>query len=94
MEYQLVSVATVLRDYIEVEYKSQLQKDLVDIADSLYNAGLSVADFSSDYQVKYYEQTPEFWANTLADIKAIKSQLTNDRHRDDLIADYAEMIAE
>lgn len=95
MNYQLVSIATILRDYIDVAedvgYLNDEHEKLVDIADGLYNTPNTVTDMTPNYQTIYYKQTPEFWALVFKDINAIDSQV-NTHSVHDLLDDYKALM--
>ena len=50
--YQLVSMAAILRDYVDMSnwYKDDQHEKFVDIADSLYNVGIKPEDFLPIHQ--------------------------------------------
>lgn len=77
--YDAVSVATMLRDYTEVDYVSDEHKRLCDIADSLYNLPIPVDKWEDNpeynYKALYYEYGEEYWQKVLQDMGAIDSQL-------------------
>lgn len=89
--YQAVSVATMLRDFSEVEYISDEHKRLCDIADSLYNLPIPVDKWDDNpeynYKALYHEYGEEFWQKVLQDMEAIDSQM-DPYNRYDLEDDY------
>lgn len=89
--YDAVSVATMLRDYIDPEYVSDEHKRLCDIADSLYNLPIPVDKWNDNpeynYKALYYEYGEEYWQKVLQDMSAIDSQLDT-YNVDDLEDDY------
>ena len=91
MNYQLVSIATILRDYIDAGYRDNGHEQLVDIADSIYNSGTKVDTMTPEYQKIYATQTPEFWALVFKDIKALDSQVSS-HNVHDLLDDYKELL--
>ena len=92
MQYQLISVATVLRDYTEVEYKNDNHKMFVDIADCMLNAGVPVEQMLPEAQEAYRTQDTSFWQMVKDDYNALDSQV-NRNNVDDLILDYQDMLA-
>lgn len=95
MNYQLISIPVVLRDYVDVkadvEYKSLEHEMLVDIADSLYNVGIPVEAMQEKYQKAYATQTPEFWASVLKDVKSLSYEVSShDVH--DLLDEYKALL--
>lgn len=97
MNYQAVSIATVLRDYTDVKYAGEEHRRLVDIADSLFNVGIPVDKWGDnpeyDYKELYRRYGDKFWDKVLKDIQAIDSQV--DRYNvDDLEDDYAYILSE
>lgn len=91
LPYQAVSVATMLRDYIEVEYINDEHKRLCDCADSVYNAGIPREMWNDnpdyDYKGLYDRYGKEFWAEVFKDMDAIDTQLDS-YNADDLEDDY------
>ena len=89
--YQAVSVATMLRDFSEVEYISDEHKRLCDIADSLYNLPIPVDKWDDNpeynYKALYHEYGEEYWQKVLQDMEAIDSQI-DPYNRYDLEDDY------
>jgi hypothetical protein len=97
MDYQLISIATVLRDYIDVKedvgYIDDEHKQLVDIADTIWNVGMDVADLAPDYQVVYYKQSPETWVAVFKDMEALATQVSS-HNVHDLVDDYRYLVEE
>lgn len=91
LPYQAVSVATMLRDFTEVDYINGEHKRLCDIADSLYNLPIPVDKWEDNpefnYKALYYEYGEEYWQKVLQDMSAIDSQL-DPYNRYDLEDDY------
>ena len=88
--YDLVSMLVALRDYISIDdtdYINDEHRMLVDVADSLYNAGITVAEMSPEYQAVYNKYGKDFFDLVLEDVAALDSQLTSN-NVNDLIADY------
>lgn len=98
MKYALVSMGAILRDYAEPKYKDDKHKRLVDIADSLYNMNIPVSEWGDNpeynYKKLYADMGEDFWRLVLQDMHAIDSQLVSDRHVEELLADYNDLLAE
>lgn len=90
--YQLVSMAAILRDYADMSkwYKDDTHEKLVDIADSLYNAGIRPEDFLPEYKELYDQYGEKFWGLVRKDMSAIDSQLTTDDKVQELADDYVD----
>lgn len=89
--YQAVSVATMLRDFTEVEYINDEHKRLCDCADCVYNANIPREAWNDnpeyDYKGLYDRYGKEFWDKVFKDMEAIDSQL-EPYNADDLEDDY------
>ena len=90
-KYQIVSIAVILRDLIDVRYINKEHEMLVDIADYLYNVNLGPENLKPEYKKLYEAYGEEFWNNVIEDASAIDSQLNG--HEDDLILDYADYLS-
>ena len=91
--YQLVSMAAILRDHTDPEYKNDTHEKLTDIADSLYNVGESIVDqFRDEYKVLYDQYGKDYFDKVLDDMSAIDSQLTSDAKVEELLADYEDRL--
>lgn len=89
--YELVSMAVILRDITEPKYINEEHKKLVDIADTLYNANIGVEYFKEDYKELYNKYNKNnFWQNVLRDAGAIDSQLQG--HENELLETYNKAI--
>lgn len=92
-KYQVVSMAVVLRDIIDPKYINKEHKDLVDIADFLYNNNLGSEYLKPEYQKVYNEYGKDFWKKVLNDASAIDSQLNcSGIHEEELILDYSDYV--
>ena len=92
--YQVVSMAVILRDIIDPKYINQEHKDLVDIADCMYNNNLGREYLKPEYQELYDKYGYAYWQNVLHDASAIDSQLTGSgTHEQELILDYSDFIS-
>jgi len=91
--YDVVSMPTILRDYIDPDYIDDEHKDLVDIADCLYNNGWQMKDcFYPEAKALFDRYGEDFWHLVLKDAEAIDGQL--DGHDpDDLILDYMDYLS-
>lgn len=88
--YDLVSMLVALRDYISIDdtdYINDEHRMLVDVADSLYNAGITVAEMSPEYQAVYNKYGKDFFDLVLDDVAALDTQITAN-NVNDLIEDY------
>ena len=90
--YQLVSMAAIIRDFDDPKYKSKMHRDLTDIADSIYNVGISPDQMKDTYKKLYYQYDKEYWDKVLHDMSAIDSQLTSQAKEEELLADYNDRI--
>ena len=93
--YQLVSMATILRDYLAPEdqdYRDDEHEKLSDIADSLYAAVVTPDQFTDEYKSLYEKYGTEYWDKVLEDMSAIDSQLTSDIKVEELYADYEDRL--
>lgn len=93
--YQLVSMITILRDYLPYEYQEYRDDEhekLSDIADSLYADTATPDQFKREYQTLYKKYGPDYFAKVLEDMSAIDSQLTTDEKVDELYADYEDRL--
>lgn len=88
--YDLVSMLVALRDWVSIDdtdYINDEHRKLVDVADSLYNVGISVNEMSPEYQEVYNKYGKDFFDLVLDDVAALDSQLTSN-NVNDLIEDY------
>ena len=93
--YQLVSMAAMLRDYIDQDdqvYLDTEHEKLTDIADSLYADVVTPDQFKDEYQVLYKQYGPDYFAKVLEDMEAIDSQLTTDDKVNELWDDYSDRL--
>lgn len=93
--YQLVSMAAMLRDYIDQDDQVYLDREhekLTDIADSLYADVATPDQFKDEYQTLYKQYGPDYFAKVLEDMEAIDSQLTTDDKVDELWYDYLDRL--
>lgn len=92
IDYTLVSEGAVLRDYIDVPYKNDEHKLLVDIADSMYNVGIDPDDFKDEYKKVYKQYGDDYFTKVIQDMEALDSQLYNDSKVEELVADYQDRL--
>lgn len=92
--YDLVSSFVILRDYADVDdsYVTDEHRNLVDIADSIYNADISVSDMSKKYQDVYKKYGKAYFDKVLKDIRAIDSQIDN-TSINDLVAEVNDKLS-
>lgn len=92
--YDLVSSFVILRDYADVDdsYVTDEHRDLVDIADSIYNADISVSDMSKKYQDVYKKYGKAYFDKVLKDIRAIDSQIGSSSIND-LVAEVNDKLS-
>lgn len=93
--YQLVSMAAILRDWVEEEdlqYKNIEHEYLTGIADYLYNVGGSPEELLPEYKKVYDKYGPDYFAKVIKDMEALDGQLTNDRKAQELLDDYIDRI--
>ena len=90
--FQLVSMACILRDHIDLsdqEYVNNTHELLTDIADSLYNVGERMVDqFKPEYKELYDQYGKAYFDQVLDDMNALDSQVTSDAKVQELLADY------
>lgn len=90
---ETVSMAVVLRDWGDIEYLGEEHKKLVDIADSLFNIGMSVAEaMTPEYKVLFEKYGRDYWENVLKDARAIDSQIES-YNCNDLMLDYNDYLS-
>lgn len=91
LPYQAVSVATMLRDFAEVDYINGEHKMLCDLADTIYHTGMTPERnpemFRPEYKELYNRYGKEFFDTAYQDMRAIDSQL-DPYNRYDLEDDY------
>lgn len=86
---ELISEGAILRDHGKVTYICRLHEMVTDIADSLYNVGLSMKDrFSPEYKAIYNFFGADFFAGVLDDMRSLDFQLYNDSKVEELAASY------
>lgn len=91
--YTLVSMAAILRDHIDPEYKNTEHEQLTDIADSLYNVGRSMVDeFKAEYKELYDKYGADYFDKVIEDMRALDDQVTSDAKVEELLADYEDRL--
>ena len=97
INYQAVSMAVIIRDIADLKpwhYLNDEHKDLVDIADFLYNANLGAEYLKPEAKALYDEYGKDYFREVLKDAAAIDSQLTGDgMHEQELLLDYQDVIS-
>ena len=92
--YQVVSMAVILRDIINPKYVNEDHKMLVDIADFFYNNNLGPEYLKPEAKEVYEQYGKKFFDLVLEDASAIDSQLTGSgAHEQELILDYSDYIS-
>ena len=93
--YTLVSMAAILRDYADMSewYKNDLHEKLTDIADSLYNVGITPNEFKTEYKELYDQYGKAYFDKVLDDMDALDGQLTSDAKVQELIDDYIDRLS-
>lgn len=96
--YQLVSMAAILRDYIDPEYANQEHRYLTGIADYLYNATISrnpgkeSENLLPEYKAVYDKYGRDYFEKVLDDMYAIDGQLTGEGKERELFEDYMDRL--
>lgn len=94
--YNLVSSFVILRDYADIDgaYINSEHKDLVDIADGMYNVGEStmLSQMKPKYRDLYDAYGSAYFNKVLDDIAALDSQI-NRNNVDDLVAEVNDLLA-
>lgn len=86
---ELISEGAILRDHGKVTYICRLHEMVTDIADSLYNVGLSMKDrFLPEYKAIYNFLGADFFAGVLDDMRSLDFQIYNDSKVEELAASY------
>lgn len=88
--YDLVSMLIILRDWISLDdeaYLNSEHKDLVDMADGMYNGSLTIDDMRPEYRSTYDKYGADYFDKVLEDASALDSQVSS-HNVNDLIADF------
>jgi len=87
--YDLVSELVILRDYADVSrsYLTDEHEKLVDIADTLYNAGIPADKLLPEFKDVYDRYGKDYFDLVLDDVRAIDSQIRPNNVQD-LIDEY------
>lgn len=94
--YDLVSSLVILRDWAELnsdDYVSDEHKQLVDIADFLYNADLPADNLKPEAKKVYDKYGESYFDKVLEDVSAIDSQISHN-NVNDLIEEYNDKVNE
>lgn len=90
--YQLVSMAAILRDHINIDeqqYVNDTHEKLTDIADSIYNVGEDVVErFKDEYKPLYDQYGKAYFDQVLDDMEALDGQVNSDAKVEELLADF------
>ena len=94
--YNLVSSFVILRDYFDLDdaYINEEHKDLVDIADGLYNVDYEtmLSKMKPKYRALYDTYGADYFNKVIVDIEALDSQI-NDSNVNDLVAEVNDLLA-
>ena len=93
---ELISEGAILRDYVDIgyTYSCRLHEMITDIADSLYNVGLSMKDrFSSEYKAIYNFFGADYFAGVLDDMAALDEQVVDPYKVNELLGSYLDRIS-
>lgn len=94
---ELISEGAILRDHVDIAYtySCKLHEMITDIADSLYNVGLSMKDrFLPEYKAIYNFFGDAFFAGVLDDMSALDEQITDPYKVNELLGSYLDRISE
>lgn len=92
--YDLVSSLVILRDWAEVnsdDYVSDEHRQLVDIADFLYNADLPADNLKPEAKAVYDKYGESYFNKVLRDVSAIDSQISHN-NVNDLIDEFNDKV--
>ena len=95
--YQLVSMAVILRDYVDEEvlkYQNKEHELLTDIADSIYNVYTDPESMKDEYRDLYHKYGEDYFNLVIDDAHAIDSQCTSDDKVYELAEDYFDRLGE
>lgn len=94
---ELISEGAILRDHVDIAYtySCKLQEMVTDIADSLYNVGLSIKDrFLPEYKAIYNFFGADYFAGVLEDMEALDKQVVDPYKVNELLGSYLDRISE
>ena len=94
---ELISEGAILRDHVDIGYTylCKLHEMITDIADSLYNVGLSMKDrFSPEYKAIYNFFGADYFAGVLEDMSALDNQVVDPYKVNELLGSYLDRISE
>lgn len=94
---ELISEGAILRDHVDISYtySCRLHEMVTDIADSLYNVGLSMKDrFSPEYKAIYNFFGADYFAGVLDDMAALDKQVIDPYKVNELLGSYLDRISE
>lgn len=94
IDYRLISEAVILRDHTagDLKYKNDEHRRLTDIADTLYNAGISADCLNDDYKALYNEYGEAYFSKILKDARAIDSQIYAPGDAQELFMEYEALL--
>ena len=95
--YQLVSMAVILRDYVDEEvlkYQNKEHELLTDIADGIYNVYTDPESMKDEYRDLYHKYGEDYFNLVIDDAHAIDSQCTSDDKVYELAEDYFDRLGE
>lgn len=93
---ELISEGAILRDHVDIAYtySCRLQEMVTDIADSLYNVGLSMKDrFSPEYKAIYNFFGADYFSGVLDDMAALDEQVIDSYKVNELLGSYLDRLS-
>jgi hypothetical protein len=93
---ELISEGAILRDHVDIAYtySCKLHEMITDIADSLYNVGLSMKDrFLPEYKAIYNFFGADFFAGVLDDMSALNKQVVDPYKVNELLGSYLDRLS-
>ena len=91
INYTLVSMAAMLRDYGDPVYINETHEKLTNLADGLYHAGFTIEEYAQflkdEYKPIFNEYGKDYFEKVIEDMAAIDTQLTHS-NLDEFITDY------
>ena len=93
---ELISEGAILRDHVDIGYTylCKLHEMITDIADSLYNVGLSMKDrFLPEYKAIYNFFGADYFAGVLEDMSALDEQVIDPYKVNELLGSYLDRIS-
>lgn len=93
---ELISEGAILRDHVDIGYTylCKLHEMVTDIADSLYNVGLSMKDrFLPEYKAIYNFFGADYFAGVLEDMGALDEQVVDPYKVNELLGSYLDRLS-